>query len=99
MVVEDSRVKKLELRLVPSSVLALFDEPAIGVFGLRVFIERPHIRMGGRRVEIVVLFFDVLTMIALGAGEPKEALFENGILPVPQSQSKTQSPLAIADPQ
>jgi hypothetical protein len=42
--------------------------------------------MGRRAVEIKVVFLDVLAVIALAVGEPKQTLFEDGILPIPQCQ-------------
>jgi hypothetical protein len=53
--------------------------------------------MGGCVVEIVVVFFDILSMIALWTREPEEALLQDGVPPVPECQGETEMLLAIAD--
>src|SRR5262245_10296148 len=50
--------------------------------------------MGGRTVEIIIIFLDVLPVIGLAIGQAKSTLLEDRILTVPQRQRKTQ-PLVI----
>ena len=49
------------------------------------------------RVEIEVIFFYVLAVIAFVAGQAEEAFFQNRITFVPQSQGKADGLLAVAD--
>jgi hypothetical protein len=49
----------------------------------------------GRRVEVEVVLLHVLAVVALAVGEPEEALFEDGILPVPQGQREAQALFVI----
>src|SRR5580704_4952738 len=68
VLVENSRVEQLVLRLiaVPSSIGP--DQLVIWVGGLRVLIEELHVRMRRRAVEIEVALLYVLAMIALLVG-------------------------------
>jgi hypothetical protein len=54
--------------------------------------------MCGCRVEIKIIFFDVLAVVSFTAREPKEALFENRITAIPQRQGETDELLAVTDP-
>ena len=49
-------------------------------------------------IEIVVALFDVFPVVALVPSETEEALFENGILAIPQRRGKAQSAFAIGPP-
>ena len=53
--------------------------------------------MGGRAVEVEVIFLHVLAVIALVAGQAEQALLQNGVAFVPQGQGKTDGLLAVAD--
>jgi hypothetical protein len=57
---------------------------------LRILVEIFHIGVGRRTVEIEVVLFDILAVIALAIGESKQALLENGIYPIPQGNRKAQ---------
>jgi hypothetical protein len=46
--------------------------------------------MGGRVVEIVIVFFHILAMIALSIGQAKQTLLQNRILAVPHGDRKAQ---------
>jgi hypothetical protein len=74
VVVEDARVEQLVLRVVLAAAGVLGHQIGIGVDSLRVLVEHPHPRVRGRRVQVKVVFFDILTMVAFGAGQPKQAL-------------------------
>ena len=80
--------------------------PSAGVFCLQILVRKRlmwilvkhlHITVRRRVVEIKVILFDVLAVIALGAGEPKQTFFENGIVFVPKGEGKTQILIAVAD--
>jgi hypothetical protein len=42
-----------------------------------------------------VVLFDILAVISLAIGEPKQALLENGIYPIPQGNRKAQLLLIV----
>ncbi len=46
--------------------------------------------MGRRRVEVEVVFLDILPVIAFAVGQPEEAFLEDRVPAVPQGQGKAQ---------
>src|SRR5713101_4342851 len=48
-------------------------------------------------VEIEVVLFDVLAVIALAVGQPEQTLLDDGIFAVPQSQGETKPLLIVRD--
>jgi hypothetical protein len=40
--------------------------------------------MGGRAIEIKIIFLDILAMIGFAVGQAEQAFFEDGVLLVPQ---------------
>src|SRR5271166_243928 len=69
----------------------------IGIYTLRILIEVLHIRVSGRAVQIMIIFFDVLTVIGLAVGQAERALLQDRILAVPQRQRKTQTLVIVTD--
>src|SRR5262245_51564948 len=53
--------------------------------------------MGGRRVQVVVIFLDILAMIPLIAGQAVEPLFQNRIAAIPKSQGEAQALMIVGD--
>src|SRR6516164_7917784 len=53
--------------------------------------------MGRRAVEIEIIFFDIFAVIALGIGQSEEALLQDRVLSVPQSNSKAQPGVVVAE--
>jgi hypothetical protein len=53
--------------------------------------------MRRRGVQVEVRLLDVLAVVPLGTGEAEQALFEDGIAPVPQRDREAEPLLAIAD--
>ena len=51
--------------------------------------------MAGQTIEIIVKFFHIFAVVALGIGETKKALFKNGVLAIPQSHAHTQIQFVI----
>src|SRR5580658_6260039 len=66
---EDTRVEQLKLRISAPTFLIFLKQPQVGKLGLRVFIQHAHVAMRGGGVQIEILFFYILAMIALVAGE------------------------------
>src|SRR5262249_60753258 len=65
--------------------------------GLGIFVEILHVGVSGGRVEVEVIFFDVLPMVALIAREAKEPFFQERIAAIPERQGKTQPLVVIRD--
>src|SRR5262245_40802798 len=95
--IEDSRIQQLELGIGFSTAPILLAQLGIGERRLWILVEGFHEGVRGRGIEIEVALLHVLAMIALGAGQTEEALLEDRIAAVPQSQSKAQPTLAVAD--
>jgi hypothetical protein len=68
----------------------------VGKSGLRIFVEHPRIGAGGSSVEIIVKLFDVFAVVALRIGQAEEALFENGVLAIPQRDAEAEVFFLIA---
>src|SRR5262249_11356241 len=64
---------------------------------VRVLVEGLQVRRRRGGVEEVVELLDVLAVVALGAGQPEQALLEDGIAAVPQREGEAQPALAIGD--
>ncbi len=97
VLVEDAGVGELKFRFAFAAAAVLLDEPGIGKLALRILVERLHVRMGRRRVEIVVTLLDVLAVVAFRAGQAEQPLFENRIAAVPKCQSEAEPALAIGE--
>src|SRR5215469_7859901 len=48
-------------------------------------------------IQIVVVFFDILAVIALAVGQSEETLLDYRVLAIPQSQTEAEELLLIAD--
>src|SRR5262249_40095204 len=97
ILVEYARVHQLELRLFPAATPVFFGKPHVWELGLRVFIEKLHVAVRRCRIEIEVILFDILAVIALGTGEPEQALFQYRIAPVPQCERKADMLMVVGD--
>ncbi len=98
VVVEHPGVDQLELGLVPAAPSVLLDQPGVREGCLRILVEHAHVGMGRGAVEIVVELLDVLAVVALGIGQPEEALLQDRVAAVPQSEPKAQQQLIVAKP-
>src|SRR5262245_43141781 len=76
---KNSSVKEFKLERATAAVTVFLNQLAVGKFGLGIFVQELHVGVRRRGVEIEVIFFDVLSMVPLIAGQTKEALFKNRI--------------------
>src|SRR6185436_12465959 len=97
VVVEDPGVDQLELRVVPGPSGVLGDEPFVRERGLWVVVAPLHPRVRRRRVEEPPVLLGVLAVVALGAGQPEDALLEDGIAAVPEGEGQAQKLVDVAD--
>src|SRR5262249_32934455 len=56
-----------------------------------------HVRVGGRGIQIEIVFLNVLSVVALIPGEAEEPLFENRIASVPERDGEADVLVAVAD--
>src|SRR5207249_8524636 len=96
-VLEDAGVDQLELSVLLSAAPALLDEPGVGIIALRVVVERPQIRGGGRRVVVEVALLHVLAVVALGAGEAEQPLLQDRVATVPERDGEAEAALAVRE--
>src|SRR5262249_49808620 len=83
--------------VVPRPPPVLLGEMLIGEGGLRVLVQALQVRRRRRRVEVPVQFLDVLAVVALAVGQAEEALFQDGVLTVPQRRPQTEALAYVAD--
>jgi len=62
---------------------------------LRIFVEIFHERVGGRAVQLVVILFDVLTVVAFAVRQAEEPFLQNGVISVPASQADAEALLVV----
>ena len=96
--VEDAGVDELVLELVPRPLAIRRHEVVVGIGRLGVLVEILHVRVSRRAVEVEVILFDVLAMVALAIGQPEQPLLENRVRAVPERQRETQDLVAVTDP-
>src|SRR5262249_33523463 len=94
VVVEDAGVEQLVFELGATAPPVGLHQVGIRKSRLRILVEKLHIGVCRRRVEVKVVLFDVLTVIGFAVGQAEKPLFENRIFAVPQRQRKAE-PLVV----
>jgi hypothetical protein len=91
---EDPGVQQLVFELVAPPRPVGAHQVVVGIGALRVLVQVLEIRVRRRRVEVEVVFLDVLAVIAFAIGESEQPLLQDRIGAVPQRQRDAQ-PLPI----
>ena len=73
------------------------DQVSVGIGGMRILVEILHVGMRRRAVEVEVVFFDILAMVAFAIGQSEQTFFQNGILPIPEGKRKTKPLLVVGE--
>ncbi len=94
---EDAGVEEFEFGLRATAALIFVHEPAVRKFGLRILIQILHVAVRWRGVEIKIIFFDVLAVIAFVACEAKNTFFEDWVAAIPKGERKADHLMAIAE--
>src|SRR5438067_1639449 len=97
VVIKDSTVDEFKLCCPQTAPPIFLDQTRIRKFRLRVFIERLHVGMRRRRVEVVVELLYVLAVIPFGAGKTEKALLQDRVFAIPKSERKAKPALAIGN--
>src|SRR5262245_23081447 len=92
-------MNQLELGRENAAAAILIDERLIWKGCLRVFVERLHVRMRGSAIQVVIIFFHVLPVIAFAVGQTEEPLFQNGVSVIPQRQCETEALMIVGNTQ
>src|SRR5438876_11193310 len=74
VVIKGSAVDEFKLSCAQTASPIFLDQTRIRKFRLRIFVERLHVGMRWRRVEVVIELLYILAVIALGAGETEQTL-------------------------
>ena len=74
-----------------------FDEPGIREFSLRIFVEKLHVGMRRRGIEIKIRFLDIFPMVAFVAGEAEQTFFQNGITAIPEGEGQADFLMAVGN--
>jgi hypothetical protein len=98
VLVEDAGVDQLVLGLVPATPAVLLAQPLVRVLLLRVVVAPAHPGVGRRGVQVPPVLLDVLAVVALVAAEPEQALLQDRVLAVPQSQGEAERLPVVTDP-
>ena len=97
VLVEDAGIEQLVLELFARSPPVRLDQVAVGILPLRILVEVLHVGVRRRAVDVEVILLDILAMVALAVGEPKQALLQDRVALVPQRQRETQPLFVIGD--
>ena len=80
-----------------SAPLVLVEQARVGKLSLRILVQALHVGVRGRGIQVVVALLDIFAVIALVAAQAEEALFEDGIAPIPERERETQALMVVAD--
>jgi hypothetical protein len=86
--VEYSGVEQLVFWVIATTLSVCLDKVSVGIRIVRVFIEIFHIGVGGRTIEVEIIFLDVLSVIALAICKAKQTFFKYWVLTVPQGDGE-----------
>jgi hypothetical protein len=90
-------IKYLELDNLATAMLIFANEIFIWIGPLRVLVQKLHVGVSRRGIQVIIQFLDVLSVISLGARHAEEPFFEHPILLVPQGQRKAETLVVVAD--
>lgn len=88
-------VQDLELGNISPAVHILLHKIFVRITLLRVLVEKLHVRVRRRRIQVVIEFLDIFAVITLVASYAEEAFLENGVLAVPKRQRKAETLVII----
>jgi len=97
VLVEDSGVDQLVFGVRALPLAVSLHQVLIRERGLRILVQRLHVGVRRRGVQVIVVFLDILAMIALWPRDSEETLLENRIYPVPKSEREAQALVVVAD--
>ena len=95
--IEDPGVDELEFEVALAAAAILFGKAGVRKFPLRILEEEFHVRVSRRRVEIKIIFLDVLAVVAFVAGEPEQPFLENRVLAVPEREREANILMPVGD--
>ncbi len=94
---EYAGVDQLELVLLQTAPRVFLHQLRVWVFPLRILVEHPEIRMGRRRVQVVVVLLHVLAVVALRVRQSEQSFFQERVFAVPECERQAQPLFRVAD--
>src|SRR4051812_34520167 len=98
IVIENASVDELELQCIFSPLTVFCHELVVGKLGLGILVQKLHVRMARRRIEIEIILLDVLAVIPFVSRQSEETLLENGVFAVPEGKRKTYVLMSVGNP-
>src|SRR5271170_1637269 len=95
--VEDSGIQQFILHVATITSLVRLDQFVIRKRSLGILVQILHVGVGGRAVEVKVVFFDVLAVVGLAVRKTERTFLKDWIFAIPQGHAKAQQLLVIAD--
>ena len=97
VVLEDASVEEFILHVVLRTTAVRLHQVGVRKRLLWVLVEILHVRVRRRAVEIEVILFHILAVVAFAVREAEEPFLQDGILPVPQSEREAQALFVIGN--
>ena len=89
VLVEYAGIDQLEFRIAAGTTPIHVEQLGVGERALRIFVQRFHVGVRGRGVQVVIQLLHVFTVIALVVGQSEQSLFEDRIVAVPERRCET----------
>src|SRR5215472_6827167 len=87
---KDASIDQLVLKFVPRSFPVGFYQVVVWERSLRIFVEIFHVGVRWCAVQIEVVLLNIFAVITFAVCQAEEALFQDGVLAVPQRQGKAE---------
>src|SRR5689334_8425432 len=94
---EGAGVEKFELGILLRAASIFRHQFAVGKSPLRILVEKLHVRVRGRGVEMKVILLHVFAVVSFISGQAEEPFLENGIGFVPESEAETDILMTVAN--
>ena len=97
VVLEDAGVEEFVLHVVFGTTPVRLYQIRVSKCRLRILVQVLHTGMGRGAVEVEVILFHILAVVAFAVGEAEEPLLQDGVLLIPQGQCEAQVLLVIGN--
>ena len=95
--IKDAGIDQLVLRSLPLPALVLRHEIRVGEGSLRILVEKMHVRVRRRVVDVKEVILQILAVVPLQRVNSEESLLEVIVDAVPERRGKAEDLVAVAD--
>jgi len=81
--VEHTGIEQFVLELLAAAAPVGLNQVGIGIRCLGILVEVLHVRVRRSRVEVEVVFLNVLAVVPLAVSQPEQALLDDRVLAIP----------------